>query len=198
MNPFSPPAPSLTLDLTTKRSTLLSSTKPRSIARTAGFSLLEVLLAIAILGMSLVVISGLVIGGLRNIESSQYEVQAALIAESKLSEIASGIMLPESVANATYENDSNWVYTVNVEQTDVAGLLTVQVIVARNVPDNQPNYRAVLSQWMCDPAVVEQEKADRQAELDAIAQQKESAASSSGSSSSSGGSNTGSNSGGGS
>lgn len=113
------------------------------------FTLLEVILAIAILGVSLAIIGEGFRSGLRNIDEAKHEVRASLIAESVLSQVACGEILPENAAEASYSFDPNWVYSITAEPlADVEGLLTVSVSVHHV---NQPRYAVTMSRWLTDP-----------------------------------------------
>jgi len=139
---------------------------PRTRRPSPGFTLLEVLLALAILGGSLAVIGASVNVSLRNIERVRNEVRATVVAESVLAEVTAGILLPETVTGASYLDDPNWLYSVEVEQGDATGLLAVKVTVQRNVGETEEGYPVTLSRWLVDPIVAAQEEADLQAKLD--------------------------------
>jgi len=114
-----------------------------------GFTLLEVMLAIAILGVSLAIIGEGFRAGLANIEQAKYEVRASLVAESILSSVAAGEILPESVGETPYTFDGNWVYSLTAEpQGDVDGLLSVSVVVHHA---SNPKYSVTMSRWLTDP-----------------------------------------------
>jgi prepilin-type N-terminal cleavage/methylation domain-containing protein len=113
------------------------------------FTLLEVILAIAILGVSLAIIGEGFRAGLANIEQAKHEVRASLVAESILSSVAAGEILPESVGEAAYAFDANWVYSLTAEpQGDVDGLLSVSVQVHHV---NNAKYGVTMSRWLTDP-----------------------------------------------
>jgi general secretion pathway protein I len=113
------------------------------------FTLLEVILAIAILGVSLAIIGEGFRASLRNIDEARHEVRASLVAESILSSVAAGEILPESVGEAAYPFDANWVYSLSSEpQGDVEGLLAVSVAVHHV---SNPVYSVTMSRWLTDP-----------------------------------------------
>ena len=78
----------------------------------AGLSLLEVILAVAILGGCMAVIGELVRLGVRHAEEARELTRAQLLCESKLEEIAAGVTAAESAAAVAFETDPEWTYTV--------------------------------------------------------------------------------------
>ena len=110
--------------------------------RNAGLTLLEVILALAILAGSLAVLGELARQGMHNAESARAATEAQLLCESKLAEIAAGITPPESVTNASWQiatdaevpTNDKWLYSVEVDSTDTEGLLAVRVTVTQDQP----------------------------------------------------------------
>jgi prepilin-type N-terminal cleavage/methylation domain-containing protein len=116
------------------------------------FTLLEVLLALAILVGSLAVIGELGRMGLRNARRAAALAIAQLYCESKLAEITSGVATPSAVANTPLETDPAWVYSVAIEPTADLGLITVRVTVAENVPPGSDPTEFTLVRWMPESA----------------------------------------------
>jgi type II secretion system protein I len=123
-----------------------------------GLSLMEVILALAILGGSLAVIGELMRIGLRAAELSRNDTYAQLLCESKIAELASGIALPEPVVDEVLDPNGDWVHTVEVERSDDQTLMAVRVTVR---PANQlaTSQAFTLVRWMADPQI---EYADRE------------------------------------
>lgn len=146
------------------------------------FTLLEVILAIAILGVSLAIIGEGFRAGLRNIDEAQHEVRASLVAESILSQVACGEILPENVGEVAYTFDPNWVYSVTSEPLgDVEGLLNVTVSVHHV---SQPRYGVTMGRWLTDPDWLAEQEANNPLNQAAAAGTTDPAASSSSSGSS--------------
>ncbi|MCH5374492.1 MAG: type II secretion system GspH family protein, partial [Planctomycetes bacterium] len=61
-----------------------------------GLSLLEVILAVAILGLGLAIIGELIRNGTRQAEEVRFLTAAQLLCESKLEEVAAGVVPPAS------------------------------------------------------------------------------------------------------
>ncbi len=123
------------------------------------FTLLEVILAIAILGVSLAILGEGFRAGLRNIDEAKHEVRASLVAESILSQVACGEILPENAGEVAYIFDPNWVYSITSEPptNGLDGLLSVSVSVHHV---SQPKYGVTMSRWLTDPAWLEEQAAN--------------------------------------
>ena len=80
--------------------------KPAAGAR--GFTLLEIVVAMAILGIGLVILIELFGGGLRLGRTSQEYTKAAGYARIKLEEISLAATLAEGVQEGEFDNDFRW------------------------------------------------------------------------------------------
>ena len=158
-----------------------------------GLTLLEVILALTILGMSMVVIGQLVRIGAESAIRARDLTQAQFLAESKMEEIRAEIFPMESVGPIPFEAYENsdptqqWVYTVLVEPLQDTGLMAVGVSVERT--DAAKPVQFTLIAWVIDKEL-EDEVEEMEAELEAEAAAAEAAGStqpSGGSGSSSGG-----------
>lgn len=118
-----------------------------------GLSLLEVTLAIAILGGCIAVIGELVRLGTRQAEETRELTTAQLLCESKLEEIAAGAVAPETVSSAPFENDPRWTYTVDVSTLDVENLLQVTCTVQQVDGARVYPLSYMLTRWIIDPEV---------------------------------------------
>ena len=94
-----------------------------------GLSLLEVLLAMAILGLSLVSIGGLVQLGYRSATDAKLQTEAYVICDAKMAEVIAGVLPLESSGSQTVEENPDWVYSVEVSNSDRFGLFHVRVAV---------------------------------------------------------------------
>jgi prepilin-type N-terminal cleavage/methylation domain-containing protein len=118
-----------------------------------GFSLLEVVLAAAILAGAIVVLGEAARHAMRNAEAARDLASAQLLCESRLAEIVSGVLPAESVQNVPIPTgldptEPAWVYSVEVEQLDVEGLTAVRVTVARDLPAEKQPLQFSLVRWM--------------------------------------------------
>lgn len=80
--------------------------------RMRGFSLLEVLVAFAILALTLGVLLNIFSGGLRNLGDGSHYTQAALDAQSMLAEI--GVSVPLAPGEITGEFDATYRWSARV------------------------------------------------------------------------------------
>src|SRR3990167_9940511 len=88
--------------------------------RRPGFSLLEVILALAILAGAVAVLGEVARHGLDTAPIARDLTYAQLLCESQLAEITSGLVQPDSVERAKVEavsdpSQTGWVYSVEVE-----------------------------------------------------------------------------------
>jgi len=116
-----------------------------------GLSLLEVMLAIAILGGSLVVIGELMRIGSRSAMTAREMSTAQMYCESKLAEIVAGIAPPESMGPAAFDTDPEWQYTIEANPSTHDGMLAIQVTVTQDRPARSRPISFTLSRWMLDP-----------------------------------------------
>lgn len=108
-----------------------------------GFTLLEVLVALAIVALSLTAISVTMGGILDNALTLRERTYASWIAQNKIVEIRAAGALPETRTTSgtiDYAN-SEWSWEAEVSETGVDGLLRIDVSVSR--PDSDGNIRKV-------------------------------------------------------
>lgn len=153
-----------------------------------GMSLLEVILAIAILGGSMAVIGELVRIGSRCAATARDLTMAQILCESKLGELAAGALPPDPVEGAPADESGEWLYSVQSEPIDQAGLLNVAVTVQQNPDEIDRPVSFTLVRWIADPAAVPVDAAADDASAGSTGA---AAGSASGNSSSSGGSSSG-------
>ena len=96
-----------------------------------GLSLLEVILSIAILGTSMVIISQFFYLGYRAADRARRQFDATLICDSVMAELAGGVIEAKSTSGAQAEGNPDWIYSIDVVNSDVAGLFLTTVSVRR-------------------------------------------------------------------
>jgi general secretion pathway protein I len=124
--------------------------------RRLGLSLLEVMLAIAILGGALSVIGELIRIGGRNAEVARDTSTAQRLCETKMAEIAAGLILPEAVTSTPVEDyceQDEWLYSIQIEQVNSEGMIAVWVTVEQNSAVVSRPVSFTLVRWMMDPEV---------------------------------------------
>jgi prepilin-type N-terminal cleavage/methylation domain-containing protein len=126
----------------------------------AGFSLLEVILALAIAAGSIAVLGEASRLALRNAEVARDLARAQLLCESKLAEIVTGVTAAETVTNTPFDatmtasldpNEPAWMYSIETQTTDEDGLIAVRVTVTRDLPEAKHPVRFSLVRWIPDP-----------------------------------------------
>ena len=158
--------------------------------RLGGFSLLEVILSLAILAGSLAALGEVVRQADRNASLSGDETQAQIIAASIMDDLLCGYRQLAAVSRNVYDPnlDEAWVFSIEIQTTQYTELLAVRVLVEQELDPQLQPVRFELVRWIMDPEALQQ-AAEQQAQ-----QQEENESSSSGSSngSSTTGSSTGS------
>ena len=96
-----------------------------------GLSLLEVILAVAILGGSMAVIGNLYHLGYRSGLKSQLLNDANMIAGSTMAELVVGAIPLESTGDAEVPGNPGWFYSVDIQDSMQAGLFLATVVVRR-------------------------------------------------------------------
>lgn len=117
----------------------------------AGFSLLEVVLALAILTGAIAVLGELARSGMHSARLARDLTQAQLLCESKLAEITAGIEVLEPARSVPFEFDPEWLYSLEIQPLDQEGLLAVTVTVEQDLPSLSRPVRFSLLAWVPDP-----------------------------------------------
>jgi prepilin-type N-terminal cleavage/methylation domain-containing protein len=117
----------------------------------AGFSLLEVLLATAILLACAIVLGELATIGSRNARAAQDLGKAQILCETVMNEIAAGITPLEPLEGVPTEGEPGWMVSVDVQPVAHApGLTAVRVTVSQDPDtlDRQRPRRFTLVRWL--------------------------------------------------
>jgi type II secretion system protein I len=137
-----------------------------------GFTLLEVILALVILGGALAIFGEVMQLANRNAADARAESQAQLLAESVMDQILAGALDASNAARQPLEvvDATPWLYSVAIGTTDRLGVIPVEVVVEQ---DLEPRFNPVkfrLFRWL--PSAAESdENADEAAADEADAQQ---------------------------
>jgi len=126
-----------------------------------GFSLLEVILALAILAGAIAVLGEMTRLGIRNASYSRDMTQAQLLCESKMAQITSGMILPEAEVGVPFapedlidpDDPVTWFYAIELAAVEEPGVVAVGVTVAQDLPSGQHPVRFSLVRWIVDPGV---------------------------------------------
>ena len=124
--------------------------------RCQGLSLLEVMLALAILGGALAAIGELMRIGARNAEIARDLTTAQLICESTMAEVQLGFLPlqtvgPVPVSDLQYQQE--WLYTITVQPLDQQGLTSIVVRIEQSSEVFSRPVSFTVTRWMIDPSV---------------------------------------------
>ena len=111
-----------------------------------GFSLLEVLFALAILVGGVLVANRLIDFGLEAADLSRAQNLAVLLAETKMAEMEAGIDEDIAEGEGEFDDHPGFKYQVESESTDVDGLVSVSVKVSFAHRGHDFDY--VLARWL--------------------------------------------------
>ncbi len=125
----------------------------RRTAGGAGFSLLEVILALAILTGSIAVLGEIARSALRNAQAARDTTRAQLLCEGILNEIAAGLVPCDPVFDVPCsqlfdERDRGWLYSIESMALDEDGLIAVQVTVRQDLPATHQPVEVTLVRWL--------------------------------------------------
>lgn len=122
------------------------------------FTLLEVILALGILAAALAVVGEVTRLSYINAERAAMEGDAALIAESVMSQLVAGLIEPVDLpatewveVSAASQNEPIWTYSLTLLPTEIDGLLTATVEVRQITSSENDPIRVKLVRWVADP-----------------------------------------------
>lgn len=117
----------------------------------SAFTLLEVILALAILAGSVAVTGELMRNGMMNAQAARDLTRGELVCESVMSQVVTGALAPSSASDVPFDDDNRWLYSINVESGQLQGLLIVTVSVHRDAAAGQLVTPCKMVRWMIDP-----------------------------------------------
>ncbi len=129
--------------------------------RAVGLSLLEVVLALSVLGVSAAIMAQAMQLAARNALRAQNLAHAELVAESVMSQVVAGILPAQATTWAPYYStstlatpNSSWVYMIAIVPAEIQGMLGIQIGVrdsSKPSVDERPDY--MVTQWIIDPSL---------------------------------------------
>ena len=118
-------------------------------------SLLEVVLALAILAVSLAILGNLFDLSLQSAVDARDLTRAQLLCESTMAAITAGALPTSGGTALPIESEPDWFYSVVVEPTELESLQAVTVTVHRGGDGAAPWIRFAMTQWLIEPEVEE-------------------------------------------
>lgn len=153
------------------------------------FSLLEVILALAILAGAIAALGEVMRLGDQNAGLARDESEAEMLANSVMSELVAGSRQVQAVSSETFDTSASpaWTYSITVDATDYDALVAVRVSVAQQLAAELHPAHCDLVRWLPNPDYVPP-NADQQSTTDSSSNTGSSSNSSSNSGSTSSGS----------
>jgi len=117
-----------------------------------GFTLLEVILALAILAGSVVILGQVMRLASRNAADAHAETRAQILAASKMDEIISGMVPREDAVREPLdvEDTMPWLFSVTLTDTTFEGVTAVEVLVEQELEKQFHPARYRLIRWLVD------------------------------------------------
>jgi type II secretion system protein I len=123
-----------------------------------GFSLLEIILSLAILAGSLAALGEVMRQSDRNASLCSDETRAQIIAASIMDELIAGSRPGTAVNRTVYDpaDDPPWLYSIAVENTSHAGLVGVRISVEQEIEAQLQPAKYELVRWLMNPDLAAQ------------------------------------------
>jgi type II secretion system protein I len=115
-------------------------------------TLLEVLVALGIFLIALVGIVKLVSLGGEQARLVQLNAQATQLCQSKLAEVVAGVVPLSSQSDVPFDEDPDWLWSLDANQGDIAGLWKLTVRVSREQSDGS-RIECSLDRMLLDPSL---------------------------------------------
>ncbi len=136
--------------------------QPR-LCRRAAFTLLELVLALALFLGAITVLAQIVWNGQKAAIQARLRTEAAFRCESKLNELLTGAEQFQSQQNVSFPDDGRWAWSSQIDTGQYPDLLHLKVTVRHqsNIPAAQTEY--ALERWLRDPAIAQNAAANQSA-----------------------------------
>lgn len=126
------------------------------VERHSGMTLLEVVIALAMLFAALAVISEILSTGAESSIKAQLRADATLLGESKLAEIVSGVVPLTPVQGETFEGHPRWTWTLTVEDLPDLSLKSLKLTVNHLNTADKSDHQVLFARYMRDPLIFQQ------------------------------------------
>ena len=118
--------------------------------RRGGFSLMEVMLATAILLGSSIILAELATIGRKQADSAYDLNTAQLLCQALLDEIVAGVVTAKPVEDQEFEDNPGWFYSVEAQPIRKNHLIAVKVSVFQEPQESKRSVRFSLVRWLPD------------------------------------------------
>ncbi len=115
-----------------------------------GYTLLEVILSLAILGGSMVVVGRGFFLGYKSVRNARLINAANRIADSTMAQLAAGAIEPQGAGKTPVAGETDWTYSVEIQQATEPGLLAARVVV-ENSPEATRQVSVSVVRFLIDP-----------------------------------------------
>ncbi len=122
--------------------------------RRSGFTLLEVMVSLAIFVSAFAALSQLYSLGTRAAVDSALQTQAAVRAEAKMAEVVSGVESFEAANGMAFEDDANWSWTLELNPGPHSDVYELVVTVVFQSGSNPPAMTYSLVRFRRDPQLI--------------------------------------------
>lgn len=116
-----------------------------------GFTLLEVIIAVAVLLGAITALFQLINIGHRSSIQGQLRSDAVLIAETKMNEAVGGVIELQSTSEEEVDDYPGWLWSLTVEDAGLEGLLQVTVSVRRDTDQPGAEHEYSIARLLRDP-----------------------------------------------
>lgn len=116
-----------------------------------GLSLLEVILAIAILGTAMAVIGQLMNLGYRSAVEARLRTDAGLLCDTKMAELVAGVLEVKSSSGQAIAEAPGWVYSIDIQSGSQLGLLAATVTVSQDSNQSADPISMSIVRFLPDP-----------------------------------------------
>jgi prepilin-type N-terminal cleavage/methylation domain-containing protein len=132
-------------------------TYKRSTQRRGGLTLLEVILALAVLGISLAAIGEMIRIGVIGASIAKDETKAQMLCESKMNEVVLGVIPAQPIGPVSFDFEPEWVFTVSIIPIQQQELVSCTVLVEQVEIQGLRSHSFELTRWIAEPIVEEEE-----------------------------------------
>jgi prepilin-type N-terminal cleavage/methylation domain-containing protein len=126
------------------------------------FTLLEVILSLAILAGAVAVLGEIMRAAGRSASDAEAETRAQLLASTVMDEMVSGVRQPTEQTRVALETDDSvvWVYSVTFGTIDIEDLIEVELVVEQDLEKKFNPVRYRLVRWL--PSITEEAEEDEE------------------------------------